>query len=118
MDVSLYALTCGHLEDEFGRLMEAGQGAITLPIPVFLIEHPKGRALFDTGLHPDCQHDAVGRLGEAMTKFFKIRFRPGEEISARLKIKPANRADRHHHDEGCCKMTPRILRDPSLEVLV
>jgi ribonuclease BN (tRNA processing enzyme) len=26
----------------------------------------------------------VGRLGEPMTKLFKIRFRPGEEISARL----------------------------------
>jgi len=36
--------------------MEGGEGDITVPIPVFLIEHPKGRALFDTGLHPDCQH--------------------------------------------------------------
>jgi N-acyl homoserine lactone hydrolase len=84
MSISLYALTCGHLEGEFGRLMQGGEGVITLPIPVFLIEHPKGRALFDTGLHPDCQHDAVGRLGESMTKLFKIHFRPGEEISARL----------------------------------
>ena len=25
-----------------------------------LIEHPKGRALFDTGLHPDCQRDPAG----------------------------------------------------------
>jgi N-acyl homoserine lactone hydrolase len=37
--------------------MEGGEGDITVPIPVYLIEHPKGRALFDTGLHPDCQHD-------------------------------------------------------------
>ena len=65
MSLSLYALTCGHIEGEFGRLMEGGEGNITVPIPVFLIEHPKGRALFDTGLHPDCQHDAAGRLGEA-----------------------------------------------------
>jgi glyoxylase-like metal-dependent hydrolase (beta-lactamase superfamily II) len=40
--------------------------------------------LFDTGLHPDCQHDPAGRLGERMTTLFKIRFRPGEEVSARL----------------------------------
>jgi hypothetical protein len=52
MSLSLYALTCGHIEGEFGRLMEGGKGKITVPIPVFLIEHPKGRALFDTGLHP------------------------------------------------------------------
>ena len=84
MSVSLYSLTCGHLEGDADRLIEGAQGRITMPIPVFLIEHPKGRALFDTGLHPDCQHDPVGRLGERMTKLFKIGFRPGEEVSARL----------------------------------
>jgi glyoxylase-like metal-dependent hydrolase (beta-lactamase superfamily II) len=84
MSLSVYALTCGHIEGEFGRLMEGGEGKITVPIPVFLIEHPKGRALFDTGLHPDCQHDPAGRLGERMANLFKIGFRPGEEVSARL----------------------------------
>jgi N-acyl homoserine lactone hydrolase len=82
--VKLYALTCGTVTGEFGRLMEGGEGDITLPVPVFLIEHPKGRALFDTGLHPDCQHDPAGRLGERLTKLFRIGFRPGEEVSARL----------------------------------
>ena len=84
MSLSVYALTCGHLKGEFGRLMEGGEGEITVPIPVFLIEHPKGRALFDTGLHPDCQHDPVGRLGARMTNLFKINFRPGEEVSTQL----------------------------------
>jgi N-acyl homoserine lactone hydrolase len=84
MTLSLYALTCGHLEGEFGRLMEGGQGKITVPIPAFLIEHPKGRALFDTGLHPDCLHDPVGRLGERMANLFNIHFRAGDEVSARL----------------------------------
>ena len=84
MSVSLYAFTCGELEGEFGRVMEGAEGHVTMPIPVFLIEHPKGRVLFDSGLHPDCQHDPVGRLGERMTSIYKIRFAPGEEISARL----------------------------------
>ena len=61
--IKLYAFTCGTVTGSFARLMEGGDGDISLPIPVFLIEHPKGRALFDTGLHPDCQHDPVGRLG-------------------------------------------------------
>jgi hypothetical protein len=84
MSVKLYALTCGTLTGEFARLMEGGQGDITVPIPAYLIEHPKGRALFDTGLHPDCQHNPVGRLGERMASLYKIEFHPGEEISARL----------------------------------
>jgi glyoxylase-like metal-dependent hydrolase (beta-lactamase superfamily II) len=64
--------------------MEGGEGDISVPIPVFLIEHSKGRALFDTGLHPDCQHDPAGRLGERLTGLFHIDFAPGEEVSARL----------------------------------
>jgi len=84
MTVKLYAFTCGTVTGEFARLMEGGEDDITLPIPAFLIEHPKGRALFDTGLHPDCQRDPVGRLGERLAGLFRIGFAPGEEISARL----------------------------------
>lgn len=84
MSVKLFAFTCGSLTGEFARLMEGGEGHITVPVPVYLIEHAKGRALFDTGLHPDCQHDPAGRLGESMTRLFGINFAPGEEVSARL----------------------------------
>jgi N-acyl homoserine lactone hydrolase len=84
MSVRLYALTCGTLTGEFAHLMEGGEGDVTVPIPVYLIEHPQGRALFDTGLHPDCQHDPVGRLGQRLAGLFKIGFAPGEEVSARL----------------------------------
>jgi N-acyl homoserine lactone hydrolase len=64
--------------------MVGGEGHITVPVPVYLIEHPKGRALFDTDLHPDCQHDPAARLGESMTRLFGINFAPGEEVSAQL----------------------------------
>jgi N-acyl homoserine lactone hydrolase len=84
MTIRLYAFTCGTVTGDFGRLMEGGEGDVTLPIPVFLIEHPKGRALFDTGLHPDCQHDPTGRLGARLAGLFRIGFAPGEEVSARL----------------------------------
>ena len=57
MSLTSARFTCGTVTGEFGHLMEGGEGDITVPIPVFLIEHPKGTALFDSGLHPDCQHD-------------------------------------------------------------
>jgi N-acyl homoserine lactone hydrolase len=77
MTVKLYAFTCGTPTGEFAHLMEGGEGDITVPIPVFLIEHPKGRALFETGLHLDCQHDPAGRLGPRLAGLFRIGFRPG-----------------------------------------
>jgi len=82
--INLYAFTCGTVTGDFGRLMEGGEGDITLPIPAYLIEHSKGLALFDTGMHPDCQHDPAGRLGARLTSLFRIGFRPGEEVSTRL----------------------------------
>ena len=84
MSLKVYAFTCGHLTGELGHLMEGGEGRIRLPIPAYLIEHPKGAALFDTGMHPDCQHDPAARLGARLTSLFDFDYHPGEEISARL----------------------------------
>jgi len=84
MNVKLHAFTCGTLTGALAGLMAGGEGDVTIPVPVFLIEHPRGRALFDTGLHPDCQHDPAGRLGARLAGMFRIGFRPGEEVSARL----------------------------------
>jgi N-acyl homoserine lactone hydrolase len=84
MTVRLFAFTCGWLTGELGYLMEGGEGKVDLPIPSYLIEHPKGTMLFDTGMHPDCQHDPAGRIGPRVTQLFSFNYRPGEEISARL----------------------------------
>src|SRR4051794_20475934 len=84
MHLNVYALTCGWLEGDFGRLMEGGEGRIRLPIPAYLIEHPKGKALFDAGMHPDCQHNPADRLGPRLAGLFAFDYRPGEEITARL----------------------------------
>lgn len=56
-----------------------------LPIPSFLIEHPKGTALFDTGMHPQLRSDPVPRIGEAMVKLFGLdHFGAGDDIRSKL----------------------------------
>jgi N-acyl homoserine lactone hydrolase len=84
MSVDLYALTCGYLTGPLDHLMEGGEGTARLPVPSYLIEHPKGRALFDTGMHRDCQHDPAARLGKRIAGLFGFDFQPGQEVSARL----------------------------------
>jgi len=84
LSVKLFALTCGRLTGDLGRLIEGGEGRADLPIPAYLIEHPKGTVLFDTGLHPDCQDDPAARVGARIAGLFSFAFRQGEEISARL----------------------------------
>ena len=58
-------------------------GRLRLPIPSYLIVHPKGTAVFDTGLHRELQNnsDRLGPLG----KMFDVFFRPGEDLGARLR---------------------------------
>jgi glyoxylase-like metal-dependent hydrolase (beta-lactamase superfamily II) len=81
--VKLFAMTCGWLSADISMMLGRAKGLIRFPIPVYLIEHPKGRVLFDTGMHPDNQHDPHGRIGP-LAAFFNVDFRPGEEIGARL----------------------------------
>src|SRR5947207_15243015 len=85
MTVKLYAMTCGHLTGPFDALMEGGEGRIDLPIPSFLIEHPKGRALYDTGMHPELRTNAKGRLSERLNRTFDFsRFGPKDDIKSKL----------------------------------
>jgi len=79
----LYAMTCGWLSCDISLMLGQATGHIKIPVPVYLIEHPKGYALFDTGIHPDCQHDPHGRLGW-IADLFDVHFRPGEDIVGRL----------------------------------
>lgn len=73
---------CFHLRHGDRRIRPSngnGEGDITVPVPVFLIEHPKRRALFDTGLYPDCQHDPAGRLGERSRGCSASAFSPAKK---------------------------------------
>lgn len=84
MAVRVFALTCGWLSAPLGIFLEgAGEGRIRVPVPSFLVEHPKGRVLFDSGLHRDTQTDPAARLGLS-ADVFRVEFRAGEDLAARL----------------------------------
>jgi N-acyl homoserine lactone hydrolase len=85
MSLRLYAMTCGQLTGPLGFFLEGTHGELTAPIPSYLIEHPKGTVLFDTGMHPDCQHDPASRVAAQIVEHFRFHFSEGEEVSARLR---------------------------------
>lgn len=83
MSVRLFAMTCGWLTGKFATFIEGGEGMIRVPVPCYLIEHPDGLALFDSGLHVHTQKNPEERLG-FLSRVFQVEFQPGEELGARL----------------------------------
>jgi N-acyl homoserine lactone hydrolase len=82
MSIRIQPMVCGWLEAAAASILAKEPGRLKLPIPSFLIEHPKGRAIFDTGLHRDLQRDS-GRLGP-LGKVFTVQFQAGEDLGAQL----------------------------------
>lgn len=83
MSARLYAFTCGWLTGSADGFLAGAAGRLRVPVPCYLIEHAKGRALFDSGLHPQTQTDPAARLG-FKAKVFDVEFQAGEEVAARL----------------------------------
>lgn len=84
MSIRLFALPCGWLEADLGLFLEGETGKIRVPVPSWLVLHPAGALVFDTGLHLDTQTDAAGRLG-FLAQLYRIHFERGQELGARLR---------------------------------
>jgi glyoxylase-like metal-dependent hydrolase (beta-lactamase superfamily II) len=83
MSPRLYALTCGWLTGPMEGFLAGETGRLRVPVPCFLIDHPKGKVLFDAGLHPDVARDPAARLGFA-AKIFESHFGADDDAASRL----------------------------------
>jgi glyoxylase-like metal-dependent hydrolase (beta-lactamase superfamily II) len=81
--VKLFAFTCGWVTGPTSGFLSGVEGRLRVPVPCFLIEHPRGRVLFDTGLHPELRTGAARRLGR-LTAMFDVELPAGEDIGGRL----------------------------------
>jgi N-acyl homoserine lactone hydrolase len=63
--VRVRPLECGWLTAGGETMAEGGDGRVRMPVGAFLIEHPGGVAVFDTGMHPDLEHskESLGQVG-------------------------------------------------------
>ena len=78
--VSLYAFTCGWITMPLRSLLEdAEKTPVRLPVPVYLIEHAKGLAVFDTGLGVPAANALNAMKG------IEAEFDPIADVGARLR---------------------------------
>ena len=78
----LIPLEIGQIEMYMGQIT-GDDGTRRFPVPSWLIEHPQGLVLFDTGMHVDLQ-TSFDRIGAETAETITPDFSPGEELTARL----------------------------------
>jgi len=107
-NMRMYALSCGAVRTDKGNFtLGRDKGLkIDVPVPSFLIVHPKGAVLFDTGCHPDVAHDPLGRWGGLAKAMFPV-CREGDDVVgqlARIGFRPDDVAvviNSHLHMDHC-----------------
>src|SRR5256886_12585014 len=125
--ISVYALCTGYIELDRASMLsdlEPGQ-PWTVPVTSFLVDHPRGRLLFDTGVHCRARLDPVGRLGAERVKRLTVKSAEGDDVVpqlARLGLTPADVryvANSHLHFAHCAATgsspaRPFLWRRPAL----
>jgi len=82
----IYALSCGALEFDRSLFFPAESPGTSMLAPVasWLVVHPQGRLLFDTGISCDALADPAGRLGKRVASLFRIRAGAADNPVAQL----------------------------------
>ena len=86
--ISVFALTSGQLQLDRASMLDdlpAGQ-PWTVPVMSFLVVHPRGRLLFDTGVHCRTRVDPIGRMGPERAKRLVDRSKDGEDVVPQLAL--------------------------------
>lgn len=86
-EIRLYPICAGRVTIDKSALT-AGRGMgtrIKIPVQVFLITHPKGNIVVDTGLHKQVAIDPNGYWGPAKVKLLTPDVRQDEDVVSQLK---------------------------------
>jgi N-acyl homoserine lactone hydrolase len=81
----LHVLSGGRLRMRLSTYLPAADRAemVEVPCPCFLVRHPQGNVLFDTGCHPSVATDAEARWG-GVAKSITPVLAPGESVLTEL----------------------------------
>lgn len=78
-----------------GILVVGGTGALRLPIPTYVIEHPRGLVLFDTGMAPEAVEDPYGTYGD-LAEFIQLEFTEELRVDRQLEANGYSPSDVTH----------------------
>lgn len=83
--MKVYALDCGRLTAPMEAFVEGEPGMATVPVLSFLIDHPKGRVVFDTGMPAGLRANPDDAIGRYLARIFSAPdFTPAQDIDKQL----------------------------------
>lgn len=84
--LKLHVFNTGWLSmQEKDLYLGGGNAWRTLPVLAFVIEHPAGLIVFDTGLHPSFASDPSTYVGPFGNQWFPFRSSPGLHLAAQMR---------------------------------
>jgi glyoxylase-like metal-dependent hydrolase (beta-lactamase superfamily II) len=107
--IRVHALCTGRIElDRASMVSDLAPGQPwTVPVLSVLVDHPRGRLLFDTGVHCLARVDPIGRLGAERAKRLAVKSREGDDVLPQLErigLRPDDVryvANSHLHFDHC-----------------
>ncbi len=84
--VKVYALNCGWLTAPAAAFIEGAEGTMKVPVPAYYIEHPRGRAVFDTGMPALLRSDPDAAIGTYLAQVFTPDMPPEADIDKQLEL--------------------------------
>ncbi len=82
--MKVYALNCGWLSAPATAFIDGAEGAMKVPVPAYFIDHPKGRAVFDTGMPAMLRTDPKAAIGGFLSQVFTADMPPEADIDRQL----------------------------------
>lgn len=82
--MKVYALECGWLSAPAAAFIDGAEGAMKVPVPAYFIDHPKGRAVFDTGMPAMLRTDPKAAIGGFLSQVFTADMPPEADIDRQL----------------------------------
>jgi glyoxylase-like metal-dependent hydrolase (beta-lactamase superfamily II) len=84
--MKVFALHCGTLTAPMAAFVEGEAGEATVPVPAYLIDHPKGLVVVDTGMPPLMRSDPAKAVGGFLASVFMPRYAPGQGLTEQIEI--------------------------------
>lgn len=72
------------------------EGEVTIPVPCFLIEHPRGLVLFDTGIIPEASEDPLSVYSAETLAFNHLDYAPHQRVDRQIEALGFSLADVEH----------------------